>query len=497
MKLTPIALLALLVVGLSLPGCSQSKPPKTPEPPRVDVAVAIQKKIQSYTDFSGTLASVEVVEVRARVEGYLLPVKEYTSKFVADVAAHEQSVAEYRKAVAEYQKARAENKPLPTAPILPRAPRSPDGLPIKAQEDFEVRAEDGQGGAGSIVEKGALLFVIDPEPFDVALDAAIATRTQSQAQLDLAQANFTRYEGLVAQEAVTAEEYQKHKASRDVAAGQVAADSAAIRDAEINLSHTIMRAPFTGRVDRRYVDPGNLVGAEEKTLLTTVRREDRMHVYFDVSEKVILELLEWRRTKDRRDRYEVSLKLEDETDFVHQGELDYLENRVDPETGTALIRGEFSNEGGYLYDGLNVMVRVPGEPIPDAVLVYESALGTDLGGKYLMVLGENKEGVVVANKTPVELGVQQGEMREILHGIKSGEEYVYRGLQRVRDLSPVTVDERIDPSKLPATQPEQPAGSMTLPQATDQGTDPTRPSATQSGQQPTGVATPAPSAVRN
>ncbi len=457
--LSAVSLLGALATGCTEPPAASSKE-TTPGTPVV-AATAIQQEIEDYSDFSGTLTSSQVVEIRARVEGYLLPVKEYTSKFVAGVAEYQQKVVpEYRRAAGEYEKAKTENRPLPPFPTPPRAPRSPDGKPIAVQEDFEFRSEDGKGGAGTIVEAGALLFVIDPEPFDVALDVAIAQLKQSQARLELAEANFGRYAQLLKQEAVTYEEYQRNKASRDVAAGQVAADEAKVHEAELNLKYTIMRAPFTGRVDRRMVDPGNLVGAEEKTLLTTIRAEHPMQVYFDVSEKVMLNLLEWKRQNksDPRRKYEVLLKLDNEKKFVHKGYLDYKENTVDPSTGTALIRGEFPNQEGYLYSGLNVMVRVPGEPVPDAVLVHESAIGTDLGGKYVMTIETGDEGKDVAKLRHVEMGLLHGEMREV-HGIDPGQKYIYEGIQQARDGAPVSVTDTVDLSRQPSPPAEPPQQS--------------------------------------
>jgi len=437
MKHPAILLSTVILLAVVLTGCQEPPTAKSQAPAGAPVtaATAIQKEVRDYSDFSGTVTASEIVEVRARVEGFLLSVGEYTRE-----------IAEKKK------KAEAAGQPFNW--------RSPDGLPIEVQDDFEVRKDDGSGGAGTVVDKGSLLFVIDPEPFEVALEAAQAKITGSKARLTLAEENLKRYEELVKKEAVTVEEYQRNKASRDVALATVLTDQAAVRDAEINLSYTIMRAPFTGRVDRRYVDPGNLVGGLEKTLLTTIRQEDPMQVYFDVSEKVVLELLEWRRKNaaQPRTKYEVSLKLGNEPDFVHKGYVDYMENRVDASTGTALVRAEFPNKDGYLYDGLNVMVRVPGDPQPGAVLVHEAAIGTDLGGKYVVVIESGEGGQEVAKFQRVELGTLQGEMRVILDGVQPGQKYVYEGLQRVRDGSPVSITETVDLSQASsAPSDKQPA----------------------------------------
>ena len=184
------------------------------------------------------------------------------------------------------------------------------------------------------------------------------------------------------------------------------------------------------------VDPGNLVGGNDQTLLTTIVSMDPMYVYFDVAERDLLRYLRWKQEQDVERtgaQKEVLMRLEDETEFVHKGHLDFLDNRVDPATGTALIRGVFPNKGDVFRDGMNAWVRIPTDPIPNAVLVDDRAIGTDLGGKYVLVLAANN----VVELRHVELGTLIDGNRIVRSGITAEQQYITVGLQRARPGLPV------------------------------------------------------------
>jgi membrane fusion protein (multidrug efflux system) len=188
------------------------------------------------------------------------------------------------------------------------------------------------------------------------------------------------------------------------------------------------------------VDLGNLVGAGEATLLTTVRRIDPIYAYFEVSERFVAQVLEQRGGhKDPGTDAEVpATLLLKETGLEIEGKIDSLENTVDPATGTIRIRGVFPNKEAKIFPGFFVHVRLPGELLENAVLVEETALGTDLGGRYVMVVGDDN----IVERRYIEPGpLQEDETRVVLDGMIPGERYITVGLQRARPGMPVTPKE--------------------------------------------------------
>jgi RND family efflux transporter MFP subunit len=192
-------------------------------------------------------------------------------------------------------------------------------------------------------------------------------------------------------------------------------------------------------VSRNLVDLGNLVGSGENTLLTTINRVNPIYAYFDVSESLLLEILGARDITladgDTRSGGPVFLGLDDETGWPHEGVIDYFDNTVDPGTGTIRVRGRFPNGTGKLFPGLFARIRVPAGRLDDAVLVAETAIGTDLGGKYVLVVGDDN----VVELRHVELGpLQEDGLRVVLSGLEANERYIVSGIQRARPGLPVT-----------------------------------------------------------
>ena len=206
------------------------------------------------------------------------------------------------------------------------------------------------------------------------------------------------------------------------------------------MSYTEVRSPIRGVVSRRLVDIGNLVGSGENTLLTTVAQMDPIYVYFDVSERLILEMFnEQGRTLERRstlpeEQVPAFLGLANENGWPHEGRLDYVDNTVDANTGTIQVRGVFPNSKNVLFPGLFARIRVPTLLQEDALLVSERAIGTDLGGKYLLIVGEGD----MVELRHVELGRLEDGMRVIVSGLEAGERYIINGLQRARPGLPVS-----------------------------------------------------------
>jgi RND family efflux transporter MFP subunit len=288
----------------------------------------------------------------------------------------------------------------------------------------------------SFVRKGRKLFVIEPEPYQAQCDRAKAGLESAQAGLRRAESDLDRLEQAVKTNAVSQQEVTRARAERDQASAALLEAEAALTIAEIQLGYTTVESPINGLVSRNLVDVGNLVGAGQATLLATVREIDPIYAYFDVSERFIARALAdegGHKNPDERTKVPITLVLK-ETGYTVEGTVDAIDNTVDPATGTIQVRGIFPNPDAILFPGFFVHVQVPGETIENATLVEETALGTDLGGRYLMIVGDND----VIEKRYVELGpLEEDMMRVILDGVAPSERYVSVGLQRARPGMPV------------------------------------------------------------
>jgi RND family efflux transporter MFP subunit len=312
----------------------------------------------------------------------------------------------------------------------------------QARESVEIRARV-QGylkritfEPSSFVRRGEVLFVIEPEPYQAQYDRAEAGLRAAEAGLRRAESDLDRLEQAVRTNAVSQQEVTRARAERDQASAALLEAEAAVTTAEIELGYTTVESPIAGLVSRNYVDVGNLVGAGEPTLLTTVRQIDPIYAYFEVSERFVARALEDRgghKDPGKDDPVPATLLLE-ETGREIEGYIDSLENTVDPATGTIRVRGVFPNANAKVFPGFFVRVRVPGDEIEDAVVVEETALGTDLGGRYVMVVG----GDSVVERRYVEPGpLQPDGTRVVLEGLEAGERYITEGLQRARPGLPV------------------------------------------------------------
>ena len=287
------------------------------------------------------------------------------------------------------------------------------------------------------VRTGQLLFVIEPEPYEAQRDRAAAGLKAAEAGLARAESDLDRLEQAVQTNAVSQQEVTRARAERDQASAGMLQAQAELTNAEIQLEYTTIESPIAGMVSRNYVDMGNLVGAGESTLLTTVRQIDPIYAYFEASERFVARSLEQRgghQDPGTNDRIPATLLL-DETGLEIEGQIDSLENTVDASTGTIRIRGIFPNPDAKVFPGMFVRVRLPGESYPNALLVEETALGTDLGGRYLMIVGDGD----VVERRYIEPGqLQDDNTRLILSGLEPGERYISKGLQRARPGMPVT-----------------------------------------------------------
>ena len=313
----------------------------------------------------------------------------------------------------------------------------------EAYESVEIRArvqgflEKMTFVPSSFVRKGELLFVIEPAPYEALRDRAAAGLKAAEAGLRRADSDLDRLEQAVRTNAVSQQEVTRARAERDQASAAMLEADAALTNAEIQLDYTTLESPINGLVTRNYVDLGNLVGVGEATLLTTVRRINPIYAYFEVSERFIAQALEQRgghQDPGAGEEMQATLLL-GETGLEIEGKIDSLENTVDAATGTIRVRGVFPNTDAKVFPGFFVRVRLPGEFLEGALVVEESALGTDLGGRYLMIVGDDN----IVERRYIKPGpLQADKTRVILEGLEPGERYISEGLQRARPGMPVT-----------------------------------------------------------
>jgi multidrug efflux system membrane fusion protein len=282
---------------------------------------------------------------------------------------------------------------------------------------------------GARVSKGQLLFQIDPRPFQAEVNRLKGERSRALSDLDLARANQARAERLISANAISREEYERLNAAVSSAHGQLDAVTAALESASLNREFTEVRAPIDGRVSRALITAGNLVTGD--SLLTTVVSDDPVYAYFDADERTYLRYAQAARGRvdDGGDGNQgVFMGLVDETGYPHEGRLDFVDNQVDPGTGTIRARAVFANPDGRYTPGLFARIRLVGGEDRDTVLIEDRAVGTDLGRKFVLVLDADRR----LQSRFVELGPQIDGLRVVRSGLNAGDVIVVNGLQHVR-----------------------------------------------------------------
>ena len=292
---------------------------------------------------------------------------------------------------------------------------------------------------GTLVEKGDLLFVIDPRPYEALLQRANAELVGAQIRLELAQNDFARAERLFSSRAISEEELDARAKEQQQATAALAAARAAVRSAELDAEFTRVHAPVAGRIGRELVSEGNLVsgGTPQSTLLTTIVSLDPIHVYFTADERAFLRYQrldqEGERPSSRTTENPVRMQLADEEGFPHRGHMDFVDNRVDRATGTMQGRAVFPNPDYFLTPGLFARVQLLGRGPYDAVLIPDAAIAADQAQRFVYVVDESG----IAQRQPVELGRRIGELRIVASGLDPDDTVIVDGLQRVRVGSPV------------------------------------------------------------
>jgi len=293
---------------------------------------------------------------------------------------------------------------------------------------------------GALVRRGDVLFEIDPRPFQAEVDRLGAELARARATLTRASAERDRAERLVKENAISMEEHDRRASSAVEAAAQLSAVEAALRAAQLNLEFTRVVAPISGRVGHAIVTEGNLVssGPGEATLLTTLVSLDPIYAYFEVDEQSFLSFSRASAVSSGGGGPEkaVRMALSGEDDFPREGRINFLDNQLDPSTGTIRVRAVFANPDGALTPGLFVRLRMPGGASYRGIVVRDQAVGTDLDKRFVYVIGRDQ---TVAYR-PVTLGPIVDGLRVVRAGIQPDELVVVNGLQRVRPGVKVTPD---------------------------------------------------------
>ncbi|MDB5312890.1 MAG: family efflux transporter, subunit [Gemmataceae bacterium] len=392
---------ALLCFSLSwtgvLIGCSH-RPSQLapPEPPAVPVSQPVSRVITDYVDFTGRTDAIQAVDIRARVTGYLVE------------------------------------------------------MPFKE---------------GAEVKKGDLLFVIDPRPYQAQLDQAEGQVNRYQAQLELAQTTYARFQSLAAAEsgAVSKQALDQYKAQVVEADATLKGAKASLEVYKLNLSFCKVTSPVDGQVSRYYLTLGNLV-SQDQTLLTTVVSLDPVYAYFDVDEPTLLSIqqdADVEKIKQPQDGViPVLMGLQGEDGFPHRGEINFVNNQVNPTTDSISFRGVFRNAKSpkgtrLLKPGMFVRIRLPmGQPHP-ALLVIDRAIASDQGLKYVYVLdAENK-----AQYRRVTTGALQEDGLRVVQGLQPDDQVVVGALQQVRP----HIQIRPDKIPMPALGPNSDKGTAKQP----------------------------------
>ncbi len=353
-----------------------------PPPPKVEVAVPIQKPITRYLDATGNTAAIKNVDLVARVQGFL------------------QSI--------NYQD-------------------------------------------GTFVKEGTTLFTIEPETYKLKLEQAQAAETGLQSSLKQTEADFKRQSDLVQRQVVSQSTLDTSTAARDNAQANLQQAQVNTKIAQVNYGYTNVTAPFDGIVSAHLASVGELVGVASPTQLATIVALDPIYVNFNVNEQDVLRIREDLRkrgmTVNEIRQLPIEVGLQTETGYPHKGKLDYVSPNLNQSTGTLAVRGVLPNPDRVLLPGFFVRIRVPYDEQKDALLVPDTALGSDQAGRYVLVV--NGDNVVEQRK--VQTGSLESGLRVVESGLKGDDRVVVAGLLRA------IPGQKVDPQPQKIETPPAPA----------------------------------------
>ena len=384
---------ALSGLLLLITACGQQQPTAAPPPaPKVTVSQPINREVVEWEEYTGRLEAVESVEVRARVNGYL------------------QSI------------------------------------------HFKN---------GVTVKQGDLLFVIDPRPYQAELERAKAELALANARLERTSKDLGRAQVLVRSRAVSEEEVDTRVSDQRQAQESVQAARAMVNAAQLNVEFTQVRAPISGRISRNLVSVGNLIngGTTQSTLLTTIVSLDPIYCYFEADERSFLRGIRQARNGDRANgragKQPIYVALADEEGFPHQGSIDFVDNRLDQNTGTITVRAVLPNADLLLTPGLFARVRVPSGDKYRALMLPPEAVASDLSQQFVFVVDAQN----LAQYRKVTPGPIIDGLRIIRDGLQPDDWVIVKGVQRAKTgakVDPIKQDSTGTPSPPPAA-PERTA----------------------------------------
>jgi RND family efflux transporter MFP subunit len=362
-------------IALAVTRCGRPAPPPTPPPPAVTVSRPLEREVIEWDEYTGRLEAVSSVEVRARVTGLI------------------------------------------------------ESAPFKE---------------GTSVKKGDVLFVIDVRPFRADLNAKIADVASARAQVLKTGSDLKRIQEAVKTSAVSERDRDAAQAAFDRANAELAAARAAQEAAQLRVDWCYVLAPIDGRISNKRITEGNLVngGTGDSTLLTTVVSQDPIYCYATVDEASVLKYAELarqgRRVSARYAQIPTFMGVASERGFPHEGVVDFVDNRIEPGTGTVRGRGVYRNPDGFLQPGMFARIRIPGSGRYRALLIPDAAVAADQNRRYALAVNDQD----VVELRPIKLGALFGELRAIESGVKPGDRIIVNGLQRARPGSKVKPTEQ-------------------------------------------------------
>jgi multidrug efflux system membrane fusion protein len=348
------------------------------------VAKPVVREIVEWDEYTGRLGAVESVDIRARVSGYL----------------------------------------------------------------ESIHFKDGQ-----LVKKGETLFVIDPRPFTATLSAAQGDADAQGSRLELAKNDFERAKKLIESKAISQEDFDTRAKEADAASAALAAAKARIERARLDVEFTTVKAPMDGRIGRHQVSVGNLIsgGTADSTVLTNIVTTDPIYCYFDVDEQAFLKYIRLIKAGQRQSSREyptpVRIALQDETDFHRQGQMNFVDNQIDPLTGTLRGRAILENKDLALVPGVFVRLRMPASAPFRAVMIPDRAIGADQSDRFVFLVDEKNQ----VRQRVIALGRIFDGLRIVRSGLDGSETMVVDGIGRVRN------GQVVSPELVPAEPTSQPA----------------------------------------